>query len=163
MVLLSAPLHRAKHAGQPDGQQRVSVGGRRMFQVGCPTLDGAWLLGWGRTSTSKGQKAHISGPAGTNLPGESETGLSCKNTLSKHTAQRKASDKSCRVSGGSGKRTWALPLGLRLHRGSLTSCRRGRHHVHHHLPGDGLHRLVAGRRGVHRVHFHGYVEHAGLV
>lgn len=163
MVLLSAHLHRAKRTREPDGQQRVSVGGWRMFQVGCPTLNGAWLLGWGRTSTSKGQKAHISGAADTNLPGKSETGLSCKNTLSKHSAQRKASDKSCCISGGSGKRTWVLPLGLRLHRGSLTSSRWGRHHVHHHLPGDGLHCFVAGRCGVHRVHFHGYVEHAGLV
>lgn len=147
---------------KPDRQQRVSVRGRRVFQVGCPTLDGAWLLSWGRTSTSKGQN-HISGPASTNLPGESETGLSCKNTLSKHTAQWKASDKSCCISGGSVKRTSVLPLGLRLHQVCLTSSVQGRHHVHDHLPGDGVHCFVAGCCGVHRVHCHGYVEHAGLV
>lgn len=55
-LLLLVHLHCVKHAGEAPWQQRVSVGGWCIFQVGWLTLDWVWLLSWGRTSISEGQK-----------------------------------------------------------------------------------------------------------
>lgn len=118
---LSVCSHHSKHtAGAREAAEGFGEA-QLMLQVNFPTLDRAWPLSQGRTSTSKGQRLLSQAlPAQTDKPTESETGLSCKNTLSKHTAQWKASDKGCCTSGGAGRRTLVLPLGLWLCWGCLT-------------------------------------------